>query len=92
MILMNETEFVAHALTDYLSVSVDQSLITALHQSLGAGEAESAIGFALGVAASQGIPLSDFMREKILSLLVSTSDKNWFAEELRTIPLVELAS
>ena len=65
---MNETEFVAHALTDYLSAFVDRSFITAIHHSLVAGEAESAIEFALGVAANAEIPLPPLVSEKILSL------------------------
>lgn len=93
MILMNETEFVAHALTDYLSAFVDRSLITSIHQSLVAGEAESAIGFALGVAVNAEIPLPSLVREKILSLTtLSEDDQHWFSESLKLIPLVELAA
>lgn len=90
---MNETEFVAHALTDYLSAFVDRSFITAIHQSLVAGEPESAIGFALGVAANAEIPLPPLMREKILSLsTLSVDDHQWFSESLKLIPIVELAA
>lgn len=93
MIPMNETEFVAHALTDYLSAFVDRSLITAMHQSLLAGEAESAIGFALGVAVAEGIPLPSLVREKILSLsTISEEDMRWFRESLTRIPLAEIAA
>ena len=93
MILMNESEFVAHALTDYLSSFVDRSLVSAIHQSLVAGESESAIGFALGIAASEGIPIPSLMREKILSIPnLSTVDQEWFNESLQLIPVVELAA
>lgn len=90
---MNETEFVAHALTDYLSAFVDRSVITAIHQSLVAGEAESAIGFALGVAISEEVPLPSLMREKILSLQSLSADaQQWFSESLLLIPVIELAA
>ena len=93
MILMNETEFVAHALTDYLSAYIDRSFVTAIHQSLTAGEAGSAIGFALGVAASETIPLPSLLREKIVSLTeLSKEDQEWFAESLSIIPAAELAA
>jgi hypothetical protein len=93
MILMNETEFVAHALTDYLSAFIEPSFITAIHQTLTSGEAGGAIGFALGVAASEAIPLPALMREKILTIPdLSDKDREWFVESLRIIPVVELAA
>lgn len=93
MILMNETEFVARALTDYLSAYIDRSFITAIHQTLTAGEAGSAIGFALGVAASEAIPFPALMKEKILSIpQLSDKDREWFVESLKHIPVIELAA
>lgn len=93
MNLMNETEFVARALTDYLSAHIDRSFVTAIHQTLTAGEAGSAIGFALGVAASETIPLPALMKEKILSIpQLSDKDREWFIESLIRIPIIELAA
>ena len=93
MILMNETEFVAHALTDYLSAYSDRSFVTAIHQTITAGEAGSAIGIALGFAASESIPLPSLIREKIdLLTQLSHKDREWIAESLRLIPVTELAA
>ena len=93
MNIMNEAEFVAHALTDYLSAYAESSLITLMHQSLMAGEPESAIGMGLGVAAEDNIPLPQLIRNKVFSIPnLSAEEIEWFSEAFKMIRLIEIAA
>ncbi len=90
---MNEAEFVAHALTDYLSAYAEASLILAMKQALRAGEAESAIGLALGIAADDNIPLPQLFRDKIFAIPnLSEAEREWFTEGFRSIRVIEIAA
>jgi hypothetical protein len=93
MMNMNEAEFVAHALTDYLSAYAEASLILAMKQALRAGEAESAIGLGLGIAIEDHIPLPILFREKVFSIPNLTEDeREWFTEGFRSIRIIEMAA
>lgn len=90
---MYEAEFVAHALTDYLSAYAESSLITVMHQSLMAGEPESVIGMGLGIAAENNIALPQLFRDKVLSIPnLSAVEIEWFTEGFSSIRLIEIAA
>ena len=65
---MDETEFVAHAVCDYLRPHISETELRFISRPLQCGEAEASIIEALGVAIQFAVPLPDFLGEKILSL------------------------
>ena len=93
MAIMNEPEFVARALTDFLSSYAAPVEIDLIHDVVQAGEPISAIGVALGIASSNSIAVPAFYRKKIMSLHTLTfEEREWFESEFHAIPFPALAA
>ena len=87
MTIMNETEFVAHALSDYLSTYIPQAEFTTIHNIIISGEPLSGIGFALGVAVEHSVAIPELLEERILSLSeLSQDEQELFVREFNSLP------
>lgn len=84
---MNETEFVAHALSDYLGTYIPHAEFANIRNIIISGEPLSGIGFALGVAVEHAVAIPQLLEERILSLTeLSEDEKELFASELNSLP------
>lgn len=93
MTFMNETEFVAHALSDYLGTYIPQAESATIHNIIISGEPLSGIGFALGVAVENSVAIPELLEERILSLTELTADdRQLFVSEFQALPVFHKAA
>lgn len=93
MTFMNEAEFVAHALSDYLGTYIPQAEFATIHNIIISGEPLSGIGFALGVAVENSVAIPALLEERILSLTELTADeRQLFASEFQALPVFHKAA
>lgn len=93
MTFMNETEFVAHALSDYLGTYIPQAESATIHNIIISGEPLSGIGFALGVAVENSVAIPELLKERILSLTELTADeRKLFVTEFQALPVFQQAA
>lgn len=90
---MNEAEFVAHALSDYLGTYIPRAESATIHNIIISGEPVSGIGFALGVAVENSVAIPELLTERILSLEELTAEeKDLFTCEIQLLPLFQKAA
>jgi len=68
MLIMDNSEFVARALRDYLRPLVTENEVQHLDTSIQCGEADAAIFSGISIARHFGIALPPIFREKIIEL------------------------
>lgn len=86
MTIMNEAEFVAHALSDYLGTYISHAESATIHNIIISGEPLSGIGFALGVAVENSVAIPELLKERILSLAELTpEEKQLFVSEFQLL-------
>lgn len=93
MTIMNEAEFVAHALSDYLSTYISRAQFATIHNIIISGEPLAGIGFALGVAFENSVGIPQLLAEKILSLSdLTLNEQRLFEIELGSLPAFQEAA
>ena len=93
MTIMNEAEFVAHALSDYLNTYIPRAQFATIHNIIISGEPLAGIGFALGVASENSVGIPQLLAEKIMSLNELTlEEKKLFELELSSLPVFQEAA
>lgn len=84
---MDESEFIARALRDYLRPEVDEKTIQVIDWDLFAGEPLAALFSGLGIAGERHIGLPAIFSEKILALTgLSENEQAFVSEQLNSLP------
>jgi hypothetical protein len=90
---MDEAEFVAHALCNYLRPLVHQADMRSIDEPLQCGEALASLSCAVGVAAVTRIPIAPEMLSHVLSLPgLSEDDRVFFTDEIAKLPAWPVAA
>jgi hypothetical protein len=84
---MEESEFIARALRDYLRMEVDNKSIQSIDWDLFAGEPLAALFSGLGIAREHNIALPAIFSEKIQALNgLSENEQTFVSEQLNSLP------
>ena len=87
MIVMEESEFVAHALRDYMRPLVGDTDIRTIEWCLQAGESVAAISSALGIAEHLHLALPPIFRDKVMNLPeVREIERTSFEAQFASLP------
>lgn len=87
MNVMEESEFIAHALRDYMRPLVGDTDIRTIEWCLQAGEPVAAISSALGIAEHLHLALPPIFRDKVLNLSeVLGIERTSFEEQFASLP------